>query len=447
MDTKEFIKKAKKIHGKKFDYSKSEYTGYNALICVICPKHGERFPSASNHLAGHGCRECQNEEKIERNGKKFFKLAKKLHGNSLDFSNSVYKGSKKEIIVRCPIHGDFPTTPDSLKQGCGCTKCGRKKAAKKKSSGKDNFVKKAESIHGKGTYDYSLVKYINSKTKVDILCRIHGKFSQRPEQHTRGQGCPKCGHEKSNEAKKLSPRDIIIRGRNKFGDKFSYNFEGYSSTKDDMQLQCNTCGHNFKQTPTDHFNCEEPCPVCGDRFLDVEVFLRRAEKVHKGKFTYPNLTFKYAKDKITVVCPEHGEFFPTVDNHLNGTGCPSCVEMTNSRGAKRIEAYLKANAIKFEKEKKFSSLKNTKGKVAPLEFDFFLIDLDILLEFDGRQHFEPVDIFGGEEGFKRLQENDRQKNTWVKNSPYKLIRIRHDHEEDIEIILDELLLTEQESTK
>jgi len=359
-----------------------------------------------------------------------------LHGKNLDFSKSIYKGSKEEIEVRCLIHGVYTTTPGSLLQGCGCKQCGRKKAGIKKSNGLPKFIEKAIAMHGEATYDYSLVKYINNKTDVSIICPLHGSFLQTPDAHAgaRGQGCPECGHIRSNQAKKLTFNQFLARATHLHKDMFIYEKESYNSTKDSLNITCLRCGKGFKQTPTDHFNCSEPCPVCGKRYLDGDVFIERANKVHKNRYTYPNLSFKSAKDHVLILCQVHGEFSQIADNHQAGNGCPRCADYINSRGSKRIAEYLTKNNVPFESEKKFHNLRSK--KCTPLRFDFFLAEYSLLIEFDGRQHFEPVSVFGGEDGFNDLIENDRLKNEWAIQNSYHLVRISFSDENLIEEMLD-----------
>ena len=112
---------------------------------------------------------------------------KAVYGDRYCCSKVVYKGTKKKVIITCPIHGDFAITPDHIFRGIGCPSCG---GTKKLSA--EEFIAKSESIHGK-KYDYSNVKYINNRTKVEIICRKCGKkFMQAPFDHIQGKGCPFC---------------------------------------------------------------------------------------------------------------------------------------------------------------------------------------------------------------------------------------------------------------
>ncbi len=78
LTTEEFIKKAKEIHGDKYDYSKVEYTSTNDKVCIICPEHGEFWQRPHNHLKGQGCPKCSG--KFKTDTEYFIEKAKKIHG-------------------------------------------------------------------------------------------------------------------------------------------------------------------------------------------------------------------------------------------------------------------------------------------------------------------------------------------------------------------------------
>ena len=104
-----------------------------------------------------------------------------------------YKNANKKVSIICKIHGEFKQTPlNHFNHGHGCKKCGILITSDKCRSNSDDFIKKSQKLHG-DKYDYSKVNYIESKTKVSIICKIHGEFYQTPSDHLYGCGCPKCG--------------------------------------------------------------------------------------------------------------------------------------------------------------------------------------------------------------------------------------------------------------
>ena len=201
---REFIEKARNIHGDKYDYSKVEYIKNSEKVCIVCPKHGEFWMTPHNHLQRRGCPVCakasrkeflsnydrtSNSEKIKED---FFVKANEKHSGKYDYSKSEYVGSRVPIRIICPIHGEFLITPRQHLQGCGCYKCAKENFSLKKKLGADGFVEKARSVHG-SKYDYSKVEYVDSLTKVCIICPEHGEFWQTPSAHIHlREGCPKC---------------------------------------------------------------------------------------------------------------------------------------------------------------------------------------------------------------------------------------------------------------
>lgn len=121
---------------------------------------------------------------------------KKLHGfGSLDFSNTKYNGALDFTEAFCRKHGSFKTKPNWLLGGRGCPTCGVERNRDSLRSNTKEFIKKANCVHGRGTYDYSMSDYKSALIKLEIGCLVdgHGTFWQKPNGHLNGEGCPKCG--------------------------------------------------------------------------------------------------------------------------------------------------------------------------------------------------------------------------------------------------------------
>ena len=194
MDTEDFIKKARKIHGGKYDYSRVKYINNRTKVEIICPIHGSFWQRPLNHLMGHGCKKCgelSRSESRRLTKEEFIEKAKKIHKNKYDYSNVDFVDLKTEVEIICPEHGSFKQTPHNHLMGHGCGECGKLSSFRSKSSTKENFIKKARVVHGE-KYDYSRVKYINNRIEVEIICPKHGPFKQRPRNHLSGKGCPGC---------------------------------------------------------------------------------------------------------------------------------------------------------------------------------------------------------------------------------------------------------------
>ena len=200
LTTEEFIKKARDVHGDKYDYSKVEYVNNQTKVCIICKEHGEFWQRPLDHLKGHECSECgkiKNVESRKKTLEQFIDEARKVHGGKYDYSNVKYDNTSTKVCIICKEHGEFWQTPEKHLSGCGCPKCG---GTKKYTT--EEFIEELRKIHG-DKYDYSKVEYINSHTKVCILCKEHGKFYTTPNGLLIGHGCPSCAHKNSKAEKEI----------------------------------------------------------------------------------------------------------------------------------------------------------------------------------------------------------------------------------------------------
>lgn len=197
--TQGFIDRARKVHGKRYDYSLVEYKRHNEKVKIICPIHGvfEQTPDA--HTRGEGCPHC----KFVLNTNDFISKAQKIHGDKYDYSKVDYKNPKEKVCIICKKHGEFWQEPRKHLHGHGCLLCGYKsESIKKKQIDNDEFVRRAKLVHG-DLYDYSNVDYTSMSDKVIIGCPTHGKFEQCPKHHLKGAGCPTCANPKGEMKVKL----------------------------------------------------------------------------------------------------------------------------------------------------------------------------------------------------------------------------------------------------
>ena len=224
----------------------------------------------------------------------FIKRAIEVHGDKYDYSKVEYKGMHTKVCIICPEHGEFwqkPSNHISLKQGCPMCKNTTLKINKLLTT--EEFIKRAKEIHG-DKYDYSKVEYVDTSTKVCIICPEHGEFWQTPNNHInkyRPRNCPCCGN--------------INRQKNNISNKTE--------------------------------------------------FVEKAKKIHNDKYDYSKVEYINAHTKVCIICPEHGEFWQTPNGHLNGNGCSYC-KIRSILEQKTIN-YLNKTDIKYEKEKTFDWLK------------------------------------------------------------------------------------------
>lgn len=211
----QFISDAIQKHGDFYDYSDTVYTSSDELITVTCKKEGHPPFSckATLHLSGQGCPLC-TKEKISNSYlislEEFIQHSKLVHGtDTYDYSKSIYKGRNSSITIYCNTHEEFFTQLAVYHlNGYGCQKCGIAKRILSQTFTKEEFINRANSVHG-DKFDYSAIIYINSQTKIEIKCKIHGNFIQRPNSHLQGYGCLKWAIAKNTERCRLTLFEFI----------------------------------------------------------------------------------------------------------------------------------------------------------------------------------------------------------------------------------------------
>ena len=288
--TRDFIRKAREVHGNKYDYSKSEYKNSRSKVIIICREqgHGDFLSTPNSHLQNHGCRLCANNylSKSKTNGLDgFIARAKTKHGDNYDYSKFIYKNCKSIGIIICPIHGDFSQSAESHYLGSGCPRCSATKRNEKFKRTTEEFIKEAIEKHG-DLYDYSKAEYSSTNQPVIIICRIHGEFSQRAICHIKGAGCFDCGIIRTSDSKRYTTETFIAAAREKHGDIYDYSKTEYISSDLHLKIICKKHGE-FLQIATKHL-CGSGCTLCVNK--------TEAKLYEKMKQIYPSLQTQFRQD-------------------------------------------------------------------------------------------------------------------------------------------------------
>ena len=344
----------------------------------------------------------------------------------------------------------------------------------------ETFIKKATEKYG-NKYTYDKVNYINSQTKVCIICPEHGKFYVRPADYLRGYSCPKCSNIKRIKNLSLTQDEVIRRFHKVHDDKYDYSLVEYVNYDTKVKIICPIHGV-FEMTPSNHIQ-GQGCPKCKGIHLTTKEIIDEFQKIHGDKYDYSKTVYNKMHEKITVICPRHGEFQITPSKHRIGQGCPKCgilkraknqsydnesfieilqkvhngkyiytkatlngnlhnrITITcpihgdfeqiaqshlNGHGCPKcqsshleeeIKLFLNDNDIEFEQQKTFEWLKLKNH----LYLDFYLPKYNKAIECQGIQHFKPVNFFGGEECFIKTIERDDIKQKLCENNGIKII--------------------------
>lgn len=318
----EFLARARAVHGDRYDYGKSVYTGANAKLTIICREHGPFEQAPSNHYAGKGCRACAGLQPYTLAS--FVKKARAVHGDKYDYSRVVLGNVLQKVTIRCLLHGDFDQTPSKHMGGSACAHCGTQRTADKQRASLETFLKKARVVHGE-KYDYSAVQYVSTHQNVTIACRVHGPFLQSPAAHLRGAGCPVCA------GKGLDTNGFVARARALHGERFSYDRAVYRDATAKITVTCPDHG-DFDVLPGVHVrqNGSGGCKPCRNEWLSRRFargndgFIAKARIVHGDKYEYSQVRYVNKESNVLITCPKHGAFEQRGGVHLAGGECPAC---------------------------------------------------------------------------------------------------------------------------
>lgn len=251
----------------------------------------------------------------------------------------------------------------------------------------EQFVSEASKLHS-DLYDYSQVCYINSRTKVNIICKKHGAFKQSPNKHLMGRGCPECSRECNTQKRKGNTESFIDKSILKNGYTYNYDKVEYVDDKTKVLITCGTHG-DFWQTPSDHLQ-GKGCMKCGrlsttsKQTSNTEEFIEKSKVVHGDRYDYSKVEYGNARKNVTIICSKHGEFEQSPDNHLHGKGCGQCAKeylledkfSLNDAGilyyvriTRDDKTYYKIGVTKYDVSTRFKDEKNIKVDVLQV-FEF-----------------------------------------------------------------------------
>lgn len=280
------------------------------------------------------------------------------------------------------------------------------------------FIKEAKDIWG-DKYDYSLTEYNGALNKVKIIYD-NVVFEQRA-----------ISHLKSAPEINMNQEYFIKKSIDKWGNKYDYSLVEYKNCKSKVKIIHKETGKIHEQTPVNHLLYAPENIKLSTRKTNDD-FINEAILVHDNKYSYTKTEYIKNQEKVIITCPIHGDFKQRPLSHLNGNGCPNCNE---SQGEKEISKFLNKHNIGYYRQHKFTKCKN----VYELPFDFYIPKMRTCIEFDGIQHYQPLDFFGGIESYEKLKINDKIKNDYCEDNYINLIRISYEQFDDIYRILWENL--------
>ena len=424
-----FLKKANSVYpNNDFTYVELPEIFTNKIqIKVNCPIHGIFKTIVCNFLNGRGCPEC-NKIKNTVSCENFIKKATEKYGDTYTYDTSTYKRyTDGKMLIHCNKHNyDFYSIPYRHLLNLKCPYCSKElheekhKVLKEKEriENEKNFYNKAIKIHG-NKYDYSKVKYVNSKTKVCIICPEHGEFWQEPSNHLCGKGCPKCAGKCT--IKDIHELDNMIYI--KFGIHYDFSKAVFKNMSTKMTVGFN--GKFFNIKPSKLLYPDKNKPILHQRVDNFQSFIEKAILVNNDMYDYSLInekTYKNTLNEIPIICKKHGIFYIKPESHLQGVGCPIC---NRSKLEELVNNKLKYLSIKFIEHYKPDFIKD--NKYSSKSYDFYLPDYNLLIECQGEQHFHDIKFFGGEKHFKYQVNNDIIKYQKAIENGYNIIYFKNNH--------------------
>lgn len=215
--TEQCIVDFRKVHGDKFIYTDVVYDGRDVPVNIICRIHGVFPQTPHHHLQGEGCPYCAKNRKLTNED--FRRRSYEIHKDNYNYTKTDVdnRDENGRVIITCHIHGDFKQDPIRHLVGYGCQKCAVEKRREMQKYTVEEFEEKAKIKHFGKNYKYHQ-DYIDCKTKIIITCRIHGDFSQKPNDHLNGEGCPFCksSHLEQEIRLLLNNNDVIYEEQKNF---------------------------------------------------------------------------------------------------------------------------------------------------------------------------------------------------------------------------------------
>lgn len=223
--------------------------------------------------------------------------------------------------------------------------------------------------------------------------------------------------------RKYTTRTFVEKARMVHGDTYDYSKSVYTGSMSKVLIKCKIHGE-FWQHANNHLR-GYGCPVCQGKNRNRRGFLKKCKEVHGDKYDYSLATYVDAHTKVKIKCKNHGVFEQLPLNHLAGSGCPYCCE---SKGERKIRLFLQKHNIPFKQQYQINKPKIKSGRY---RYDFYIPSANLLIEYDGGQHYFPVNHWGGEEQFQKQKRNDLHKNRLAEQAGISLLRISY---QDFDII-------------
>lgn len=343
------------------------------------------------------------------------KLYEKFKGSVKRLSPYINKFTMIKFEHRCGnVYMAAPKGVLKSKVGA-CTECRKKNTgnhhgAKAKSN--EQFIREVEALVG-DAYIF-LDPYTRAHDKIRCCHNKCGTiFLIKPNSFLNGTRCPNidCIPKKPYKSQEEVDNEIRSLTHNEYQMIEPYKGDGVK-----VMFRHNKCGYEWKIKPNDIIN-KHGCPKCAHAIpWTTEIFKDFVKEVEGDEYTVMGIY----KEMNTLIIMRHnkcGKVYKVKPaSFKSGSRCPQC---RASSGELTIMHYLDELGCNYEEQKWFSDCRDK----YPLPFDFYLPDYNLIIEYDGRQHFEPIEFFGGKKSFQIYHKHDLIKNKYCEDNDINLLRI------------------------
>lgn len=366
----------------------------------------------------------------------FIRRSKEKYNDKYRFYDMHYVNYQTPVWIDCQDHGLFKVVPRKhIDRDQECPHCTREKH-------RVQIEQKLLEYCNDNLPNVSTERlyYKDSFTKVILICTLdnHGEYRKLSNEITGGAICPQCAIIKRGKEHAVSKEEFIRRSKNVHGDLYNYDNIKYTKISDYVyDIWCTE--HNGYFDTLAHNHRLYKCNVCyGTEVRSTEQFIHESNLKHNYFYTYENSVYINNCTEVTITCPKHGDFKRLPTQHINsGIGCNTCIQEESSSlssGELLVKEALEHLNIKYMMEYTFENCRY----INPLPFDFYLPEYNLCIEYDGKQHYKAVKIWGGEKRFTLQKERDMIKNQYCKDNNINLLRIPY-YEYDPQDMIEEYI--------
>lgn len=360
----------------------------------------------------------------------FIRRSKEKYDDKYRFYHMHYVNYQTPVWIECQDHGLFKVVPKKhIDRNQECPHCRKER---------ERLIienKLLDICHNHLYCDTSRLRYENSNNKLILKCTYvengieHKEYTKLAEEiYEIGYDenrciCPQCAIIKRGKEHTVSKEEFIRRSKSVHGDLYNYDNIKYTKISDYVyDIWCTE--HNGYFNTLAHNHRLYKCNVCyGTEVRSTEQFIHESNLKHNYFYTYEKSVYINNCTEVTITCPKHGDFKRLPTHHINsGIGCNTCIQEESSSlssGELSVKDALENLGIKYMMEYTFENCRY----INPLPFDFYLPEYNLCIEYDGKQHFNAVKIWGGEERFTLQKERDMIKNQFCKDNNINLLRI------------------------